>query len=221
MVRLHLSWLVTIVVMMTVMPSIRGDCAAVDPNCYCRSDGVYNNIYCKDLGDVSQVPLFQHSNALYSLLVIEGKTTLSTVHTGAFNGLKVKKIRLSKIGITAIQSEAFSNLNDTLEYLYLDHNKLETMPEDVFDGLGQLKTLYLGNNQLKIVIPSWFSQLPALEYLYPARNQFDSIPDKSFNKLHKLKSLLLHSLRLKAVSTALFSQLIALESLSLSLQQSA
>ena len=102
MLRLHLSWLVTIVVMMTVVPSIRGDCAAVHPNCVCRS----NNIYCHDLGDISQVPKFKHSNTVYGKLEISGNTTLSTVQTGAFNGLKVKELSLSAIGITAIQSGA-------------------------------------------------------------------------------------------------------------------
>ena len=209
MVRPHLSWLVTIVVMMTVVSSIRGDCAAVHPNCYCSG----SNIYCKDMGAVSQVPTFKHSNTVYRALVISGNTTLSTVQTGAFNGLKVEQIFLSSIAITAIQSGAFSDLSDTLESLYLDHNKLETMPEDVFGGLGQLKNLYLPNNQFKTVIPAWFNPLPALEHLSLSLNQFETIPDKTFNKLHKLRKLELSANQLKTVSAVWFSQLTALETL--------
>ena len=151
MVRLHLSWLVTIVVMMTVMPSIRGDCAAVHPKCVCR----YNSIFYKDLGDISQIPQFKHSNTVYRSLRISGKTALSTVQTGAFNGLKVEQIYLSYIGITAIQSGAFSDLNYTLESLSLSSNILKTIPADCFDGLGQLKTLLLENNYQ---IESWVNR---------------------------------------------------------------
>ena len=212
MARPYLSWLVTIVVMMTVVPSIRGECASVHPNCVCRS----NNIYCHDLGDISQVPTFKHSNTVYGLLVISGDTTLSTVQTGAFDGLKVKELSLTFIHITATQSGPFSDLSDTLESLSLNNNKLETMPEDVFDGLSKLKKLSLAWNQLKIVSPAWFSQLPALEHLDLTGNDFETIPDKSFDKLHKLKVLALSSNRLKTVSAAWFSQLTALEGLYLS-----
>ena len=197
---------------MTAVSSIRGDCAAVHPNCYCSD----NKIYCHDLGNVSQVPTFNHSNTVYGMLAISGDTTLSTVQTGAFNGLKVKELSLTFIGITAIQSGAFSDLNDTLESLSLDNNKLETMPEDVFDGLGKLKKLRLVWNQLKIVIPDWFSQLPALELLDLSFNNLETIPDKSFDKLHKLNLLALSSNRLTTVSAAWFSQLTALDELYLS-----
>ena len=215
MVRLHLSWLVTIVVMMTVVPSIRGDCPAVHPECFCS----YNIISCQDLGDISQVPPFKHSNTVYNSLVIGGKTTLSTVQTGAFNGLKVKNIRLNTIGITAIQSGAFSDLNDTLVSLYLDHNKLETMPEDVFGGLDQLRTLHLGNNQLKIAIPTWFSHTPALRVLFFDGNNLQTMPDDIFNDLHQLVHLFLSDNDLKTVKTAWFRQLTNLKSLYLEKNQ--
>ena len=155
-------WLVTIVVMMTVVPSIRGDCPAVDPKCECRGVDI---IFCKDLGDVSRVPQFKHSNTVYDKLEISGKTKLSTVPTGSFNGLKVKEIRLENIGITAIQAGAFSDLNDTLEILYLDLNQLETIPEDAFQGINLLKTLWLHNNRLKTLSYALVQNKPHLESL--------------------------------------------------------
>ena len=194
---------------MTVVPSIRGDCPAVHPKCVCRGGG----IKCYDLGNVSQVPTFKHSNTVYNSLVIGGKTTLSTVQTGAFNGLKVRSLTLASIGITAIQSGVFSHLSDTLEQLSLHDNELKTMPGDSFDGLGQLRVLYLGNNYFKTVIPAWFSQLPLLDHLDLSENKLETIPDKSFNKLHKLEVLHLYNNGLETVNTACFSQLTALEEL--------
>ena len=211
MVRLHLSWLVIIVVMMTVVPSIRGDCPIDHPKCFCLSF----SISCWNMGNVSQVPPFSHTDKVYRTLQISGKTTLSTVQTGAFNKLKVTGMWLSAIGITAIQSGAFADLNDTLVSLYLKHNKLETMPEDIFDGLGQLKTLHLENNQFKIVIPKWFSHTPALRTLSFDGNNLQTMPDDIFNDLHQLERLNISHNYLKIVKTAWFRQLTNLKILHL------
>ena len=147
----------TIVVMMTVVPFIRGDCPAppgVHPNCVC---GWNMQQHLQGSGQrqptshdtETQVPTFKHSNTVYRLLFIGCKTTLSTVQAGAFSGLKVEQLILTFIGITVIHSGPFSDLNDTLEYLSLNGNKLETLPGDVFDGFGKLKVLYQSNNRLK------------------------------------------------------------------------
>ena len=235
MVRLHLSWLVTIVVMMTVVPSIRADCAAVHPKCYYRNLG----ISCNDLGHISQVPKISHSGSVCLGLKITGNTTLSTIQTGAFNGLKVGTLILTSIGITAIQSGAFSDLSDTLEHLYLNDNELKTLPEDSFDGLGQLMALYLGKNNLKTLpddifndLPhlrllflgsnglktlktAWFRHLTNLQYIDLRKNEFETIPENAFEGLNHLRGLWLSQNRLKTLSYALVQNKPNLDSLAL------
>ena len=127
--------LAVIAVMVVVMlPSTHGDCAAVDPGCYCRTENGHDNIYCETLGKVWGVPPFRPSNTTYDMLKISGETTLWVVQANAFSGVKIKNIELVGLGVRTIELGAFSGLGDILEVLRLnDNTELEPIPADTFN----------------------------------------------------------------------------------------
>ncbi|TGG94441.1 MAG: leucine-rich repeat domain-containing protein, partial [Aphanocapsa feldmannii 277cV] len=54
---------------------------------------------------------------------------------------------ISSKGITSFSSGDFDGLSD-LRYLYMSNNALSSLPEDIFDGLSDLRYLYMSNNAL-------------------------------------------------------------------------
>ena len=88
-------------------------------------------------------------------------------------------------------------INSALEMLYLGNERFERftgghlLPEDIFDGLTALETLWLSNNDLSSLPDGIFDGLTALKYLYLSRNALSSLPDGIFDGLTTLKSLYL------------------------------
>ena len=193
------------------VPSTLGDCPAVHPNCYCRHD----NIYCHDLGDIPQVPAFRPSGDIYHKLVIENGTTISTVQAGAFEGVKVKRIVLSRLGVKTIESGAFSHLGDVLEKLDLSFNQIETVPDDVFVGLVRLKRLSLYTNKLRTLTPTVFRDLIELKELVLGVNRLPTLSPSVFRHLAKLEVLVLVTNKLETITDDAFVGLQSLRNLHL------
>ncbi|KAI0236336.1 hypothetical protein LSAT2_013099, partial [Lamellibrachia satsuma] len=212
--RLRMSYLLAViaVLLMVVIPATHGHCPTFDRHCYCRYDG----LICENLGEISQLPPFHPCNTTYKTMEVTRETTLKTVQANTFRCIKVKKIELSRLGVTTIEPGAFSGLGDILESLDLTYNKLATIPDDAFKGLEQsLTDLNLDNNRLTTVSKAVFSHLTKLEMLYIGLNQLHTIEDGAFNGLNKLWYLYLYSNRLTTLSTALFRHLTHLAHLDL------
>ena len=209
------SYLLAVVAILvtTVPPSIRGDCAAPSSKCNCRTEYGYDKVYCEDLGSISRVPSFTQSSVTYFMLKIMGTTTLPNIQTGAFNGVKLKRLYLVKIGVTTLQADAFSDLSDTLEELYLHENAIDTIADTAFNGLHKLRDLSLRNNHLNVVSSVWFKQLSALLNLELNDNYIETIADGFFNGIKQIGQLDLSNNRLKIVSAAWFHKMTALSSL--------
>ena len=203
--------------MLTGLPSTRGDCAAVHPKCYC---GVFNyggdrnygySIVCKDMGNITQVPQFKAVSTVYDALMIK-KARLSTVQRGAFNGLKVKKILLERIGIKSVQPGAFYGVGELLE-ISVTSNQIDTIAADAFHDLKQLKTLKLRLNRLTKVHAAWWTQMPLLEELDLGYNSLANIPDDAFEGLNQLKELDMDDTSLTTVNAAWWRGMPSLETL--------
>lgn len=84
--------------------------------------------------------------------------------------------------------EVFDGL-DNLTSLDLGDNQIGALPEEVFDGLDSLKSLVLLQNQLSTLPEELFDGLSALVELNLARNQITSLPTGVFEGL-RLTSML-------------------------------
>ena len=144
--RRRLSCLLAVVAVLAAAvptPTLE-DCPATNPHCQCK--GTFS-ITCENMGNISQVPPWTPSSNVYYYLRMKsgtnGTTTLSTIQTAAFKGLKTQRLFLEYIGLTTVQSRAFSELGDVLIMSHIEHNPIETFQEGAFDGLDQLELLWL------------------------------------------------------------------------------
>ena len=76
-----------------------------------------------------------------------------------------------------------------LRILYLYDNSLSELPDGVFDDLTNLEFLYLNDNSLTELPDGVFDGLSNLEYLYLNDNGLSELPDGVFEGLANLKAL--------------------------------
>ena len=144
--------------------------------------------YCNLDGDYSQVPSFRPSNTVYWQTLIMGKSTNLTVQAGAFKNFPTESILIDSRTKVTIESGAFSGVGSEILELYI-MDTLEMIPGGAFDGLGQLRGLFLNGNRLKTLNRLTFSHLPKPIALHLKRNQIEAINDEAFDGLSQLKSL--------------------------------
>ncbi|NWX97585.1 LGR4 protein, partial [Nothoprocta ornata] len=97
----------------------------------------------------------------------------------------------------------------------LDANHIAAVPEDSFEGLAQLRHLWLDDNSLTEVPVRPLSNLPALQALTLALNRITRIPDFAFTNLSSLVVLHLHNNKIKTIGKHCFDGLDNLETLDL------
>ena len=96
--------------------------------------------------------------------------------------LSIREILVLKSG----DFEGLANLDD----LQLTDSGLETLPEDVFDGLTGLTSLYIvRNNALETLPQGIFDGLTSLRALHLAENSLSDLPEAVFGGLASLESL--------------------------------
>ncbi len=100
--------------------------------------------------------------------------------------------------ISILPARAFVTL-DQLEYLSLSRNKIHTIHQDAFLGLGQLESLYLDANEITALTGNVFTILGNLKRLRLSRNKIQTIHREAFLGLGKLESLDLSSNAIKVV----------------------
>ena len=134
---------------------------------------------------------------------------------------KVNRERLERVqgnlvltdsGITALQSWDFQDLPNVDE-LRLDRNDLESLPDDVFDGLDGLRRLRLNDNDLATLPKGAFDGLDGLRRLYLNDNDLDDLPDGAFDHLESLRRLRLNDNDLSELPDGVFDGLTGLREL--------
>nr|ABB59040.1 variable lymphocyte receptor B [Eptatretus stoutii] len=92
-------------------------------------------------------------------------------------------------GLTSVPS----GIPSSTTKLLLHDNKLQSLPNGVFDKLTSLTQLYLGGNKLQSLPSGVFDKLTSLTHLGLNINQLKSVPDGIFDRLTSLQNIWLYS----------------------------
>ena len=103
-----------------------------------------------------------------------------------------------------------------LESLWLQGNRLSALPEDSFQGLGNLRVLLLDGNSLTAVPEGVFRGLARLQVLRLSDNSIASLPQGIFQGMDNLQRLALDHNRLTTLPEIVFHGLSRLTGLNLS-----
>uniref|UniRef100_A0A6C0EBC4 Leucine-rich repeat protein n=1 Tax=viral metagenome TaxID=1070528 RepID=A0A6C0EBC4_9ZZZZ len=197
----------------------------------------FRNLYWLKLSDNNIETIDESSfEGLYNLhfLMLE-KNKLKAIPKNAFKDLyNLHILYLSQNEIAHVDQDAFFNLA-SLKSLFLSGNKLEsfenntfihmphlellnlnnnllTLQNNVFEGLSNLKTLYLAMNKLTSISEYFFASLNNLTTLGLNFNNITSIEPLSFKNLGYLKNLTLYKNEdLVTLPDDMFENLVNLE----------
>jgi len=105
---------------------------------------------------------------------------------------KNKKINLEKNNLETIEENAFDDLVN-LRYLYLDENKITQLPSNIFDNNQQLDFLYLKQNQLTNLNVDIFKNNKKIALLHLSDNKLQTLPSEILEGFTLLRQLWLKS----------------------------
>jgi len=146
---------------------------------------------------------------------------LKSIGCEDLNGIKnLNYLSLNNNRLVNLNSKAFIDFCDTLEYLYLGENNLESV--EILSGLNSIKVLDFSSKKLANLCsnPSILSHLQKLEYLNLSFNLLRCIDQEDlFNGLINLNELNLSYNQLSILSFSVFKSLDRLQSLNLSNNQ--
>ena len=121
-------------------------------------------------------------------------------------------------GVASLREGDFDGLSN-LRKLYLAQNLIETLPDDIFESLSSLQELYLDSNQLRVLPARLFDGLFRLQKLDLAFNHLNALPKGTFDDLSNLQELNLAYNQLSTLPVGVFDPLDSLTELDLSHNQ--
>jgi len=193
-----ISKTMVVVVMMMISRSCQAQLliCPTSPDCTTRgSDEKYTyNMECFNFGVQTILPTSCHHSLLVVELTIEPEgSEIGTIPARAFEGLRVKKLVLSGLGIEVVNGSAFIWLAGDLKELFLDGNRLTTLPDGVFSPLSNLSNLQLQNNRLTTIGKHFLDGLENLLVLDLSGNQISAVDLDAWLPVPMLSTLRLHN----------------------------
>ncbi|XP_044591646.1 chaoptin isoform X2 [Cotesia glomerata] len=114
---------------------------------------------------------------------------LSVIASGVFRFLETRRLHLSSNNISYIHEEAFTGLDNILEYLNLDNNDLHNIPS-ALSSLTRIAYLYLSNNNIYNITSDTFESYSGyLRVLSLATNNLAAVPVGAFAPCKRLQHL--------------------------------
>uniref|UniRef100_A0A1A9WTL6 Ig-like domain-containing protein n=1 Tax=Glossina brevipalpis TaxID=37001 RepID=A0A1A9WTL6_9MUSC len=113
-----------------------------------------------------------------------------------------------------LPANAFEGLTQVTT-LFLNENEISYVEESAFDGLKSLRFLYLNNNRISRLPSNIFQQLKQLEAIYLDNNDIWQIDTNTFNDLPRLNRLFIFNNKLTNIPVNAFNRLPSLKRLRL------
>ena len=160
-----------------------------------------------------------------------GFNSLAALPEGVFDGMNaLQALKLHENSLRALPGGLFLELSEPeefipiggptraarLESIWLQGNRLSALPEDAFQGLGNLRALLLDGNSLTTLPEGVFQGLSRLQLLRLGDNSIASLPEEIFRGLENLERLAMDHNRLTTLPGAVFDGLSRLARLNLS-----
>ncbi|XP_034552094.1 biglycan-like [Notolabrus celidotus] len=141
-------------------------------------------------------------SGLYSMNCIElGRNPIknSGLEAGAFDGLRVKYLRISEAKLTSIPKDLPFNLKE----LHLDQNQIQAIQVEDLMQYGELYRLGLGHNKIRSVERGSLYYVENLRELHLDNNLLSQVPDGLAQMKH-LQVVYLHSNNISSVDVTDF-----------------
>ncbi|XP_023212354.1 protein toll-like [Centruroides sculpturatus] len=147
-------------------------------------------------------------------LAIKNVRTFDILNLSFDGDSSLISLKITDYNFTSFLYRPFQQLKNLSE-LQLNDGKLKSLPEELFHGLYNLKTLDLIYNLIEFVHPFVFRHLTLLEQLNLSNNKIQSLPKELFGGLDNLKSLDLKNNFIEYLHPLVFRHLTLLEQLNL------
>jgi len=172
-------------------------CPHNETNCNVNADvaRVYLMI-CTGYGALTQLPPACTETRLISNLIIGRGTAVNTLQHRILDGLQMRQLELTGLGIQSITESAFEAISSHLQVLHLQDNQLERLQPGVFSTLLSLSRLQLHNNRLTQLSDGVLAGLTKLVYLTLNVNQIAAVDPSTWYALPRLVTLALEYNRL-------------------------
>lgn len=142
------------------------------------------------IGSISQsafLPVCERTEAVKGQL--QTLTTKVCADITETDLLAIKRVTVQNKGIREFKADDFSGLKN-LEILNIRSNPYVTLPEGLFNDLGNLKTIVIiGNEQFRYLPDDLFEKTPLLTHVHIFRTGVRSISESVLTRLANLKNL--------------------------------
>ena len=134
---------------------------------------------------------------------------IPALKSGDFEGLSnLNSLKMIDSGLETLPEDIFDGLTALHSLFIIGNDDLETLPEDIFDGLTGLTTLTVSGNAALSELPEdIFDGLTSLVSLSLAENSLSELPEDIFDGLTSLRLLDLHGNDLTGLPPEVFDGL--------------
>jgi len=206
--------------LLTLLLATVTPCPVIDKRCFCHHADTPGSIRqqfvtCSDMGALGQIPAFDVSYEPTEMLLFSNNTTVSRLQSHAFAHVKVRRLTLRGLEITAVDHLAFGGLEETVISIDLGDNKISDVPYDTFFRLTLLSTLRLDGNRIAALDQGTLHGMTRLHLVDLGNNRLRSLPSVLFRDLIDVRVLRLQGNGAATIREGQFSNLRNLEELDL------
>jgi Leucine-rich repeat (LRR) protein len=105
---------------------------------------------------------------------------------------KFKQLWIQRSGLKYVERRQFAKMPQ-LTWLDLVYNRIESLPENVFDDLVNLEYLSVSDNKIKVLPPKLLWNLPKLSRFWASFNHIELIPRDFFKNNRELEGIWIHN----------------------------
>ena len=138
---------------------------------------------------------------------------IPALKSGDFEGLSnLNSLQMIDSGLETLPEDIFDGLTALHSLFIIGNDDLETLPEDIFDGLTGLTNLHVSGNEGLGELPEGiFDGLTSLAFLHLAENSLTELPEDIFDGLTGLQLLHLQNNQLTGLPSGIFDGLGSLK----------